>query len=53
MQTPMINHMAKAVDLLSVQFALLLFEVELELVDFVEYKCEMFLVLIYRITVDE
>ena len=53
MQTPMINHMAKAVDLLSVQFALLLFEVELELVDFVEYKCEMFLVLVRRIAVDE
>jgi hypothetical protein len=53
MQTPMINHMAKAVDLLSVQFALLLFEVELELVDFVEYKCEMFLVLVHRIAVDE
>jgi hypothetical protein len=43
--------MAKAVDLLGIQFALL-FEVELELADFFKYECEMFLVLVHRITVD-
>jgi hypothetical protein len=45
--------MAETVDLLGIKFTLLLLEVELELVDFVEYECEMFLVLVYRITVDE
>ena len=53
MQTPMVNHMAETVDLLGVKFTLLLLEVELELVDFVEYEHKMFLVLIYRVTVDE
>ena len=53
MQTPMVDHMAKTVHLLSIKFAFLLLEVELEHVDFVEYKCEMFLVLVYRVTVDE
>ena len=53
MQTLMVDHMAETVDLLSIEFTLLLLEVELELVDFVEYKRKMFLVLIYRITVDE
>ena len=53
MQTPIIDHMAETVDLLSIEFTLLLFEVELELADFVKYKCEMFLVLIHKITVDE
>jgi hypothetical protein len=53
MQTPMVDHMAETVDLLGIKFALLLFEVELELVDLVEYKREMFLMLIHRVTVDE
>ena len=53
MQTPMVDHMAETVDLLGIKFTLLLLEVELELADFVEYKHEMSLVLIYRITVDE
>jgi len=53
MQTPMVDHMAKTVHLLSIKFAFLLLEVELQHVDFVEYKREMFLVLVYRVTVDE
>ena len=53
MQTPMVDHMAEAVDLLGVQFTFLLLEVQLELADLFKYECEMFLVLIYRITVDK
>ena len=53
MQTPMVDHMAETVHLLSIKFTFLLLEVELELADFVEYKREMFLMLIYRVTVDE
>jgi hypothetical protein len=53
MQTPMVDHMAKTVYLLGVKFTFLLFEVELELVDLLKYEREMFLVLIYRITVHE
>jgi hypothetical protein len=53
MQTPMVDHMAETVNLLSIKFTLLLLEVELELADFIEYKHEMSLMLIYRITVDK
>ena len=38
MQTPMVDHMAEAVYLLSIKFTFLLFEVELELADFVKYE---------------
>jgi hypothetical protein len=53
METSMVNHMADTVYLLGIQFTLLLFEVELELADLFKYECKMFLVLVYRVTVDE
>jgi hypothetical protein len=53
MQTLMVDHMAETVYLLSVKFTFLLFEVELELADLLKYEREMFLVLIYRVTVHE
>jgi hypothetical protein len=53
MQTPMVDHMAETVYLMSVKFTFLLFEIELELVDLLKYEREMFLVLVYRITVHE
>jgi hypothetical protein len=51
MQTLMVDHMAETVYLLGVKFTFLLFEVELELADLIKHKREMFLVLVYRITV--
>jgi hypothetical protein len=45
--------MAETVHLLGVQFTLLLLEAELELVNLVKDKCEMFLMLIHRVTVDK
>src|SRR5580693_7256141 len=51
MQTPMVNHMTETVYLFGVKFAFLFLEIELELADLLKYKREMFLVLIYRITV--
>jgi len=53
MQTPMVDHMAETVHLFSVKFAFLFLEIELELADFLKYEREMFLMLVYRITVHE
>jgi hypothetical protein len=53
MQTPMVDHMAKTVYLLGVKFTFLFLEIELELADLLKYECEMFLMLVYRITVHE
>jgi len=38
MQPSMVDHMAEAVYLLGIQLTFLLFEVELELADFVKYE---------------
>jgi len=51
MQTPMVNHMAETVYLFGIKFAFLFLEIELELADLLKYEREMFLVLVYRITV--
>src|SRR5580704_10529078 len=53
MQTPMVDHMAETVYLFSIKFTFLFLEIELELADLLKYEREMFLVLIYRITVHE
>ena len=53
MQTLMVDHMAETVYLLGIKFTFLLFEVELELADLIKYEREMFLVLVYRVTVHE
>jgi len=53
MQTLMVNHMAETVYLFGIKFAFLFLEIELELADLLKYEREMFLVLIYRITVHE
>jgi len=49
----MVDHMAETVYLIGIKFTFLLFEIELELADLLKYEHEMFLVLIYRITVHE
>jgi hypothetical protein len=53
MQTLMVDHMAETVYLFSVKFTFLFLEIELELADLLKYEREMFLMLIYRITVHE
>jgi len=53
MQTPMVDHMTETVYPFGVKFTFLFFEIELELVDLLKYEREMFLVLVYRITVHE